>query len=56
MMDITRQLAEFTAGTRFADMPAAVRHEGVRTIVNFVGCTFGGGSNYTEGNVCYSYE
>jgi 2-methylcitrate dehydratase PrpD len=39
---VTQQLAEFIAGSRRDDIPAAVRHEGVRSLLNFVGCALGG--------------
>jgi len=39
---VTEQLADFIAGSRWEDIPAPVRHEGVRTLLNFVGCALGG--------------
>src|SRR5947209_7825786 len=39
---VTEQLADFIAGSRWADIPAAVRREGVRPLLNFVGCALGG--------------
>jgi 2-methylcitrate dehydratase PrpD len=41
-MGATRLLAELVAGTRWEDLPAAVRHEGVRSFVNWLGCAVGG--------------
>ena len=38
----TRLLAELVAGTRREDLPAEVRHEGVRSFVNWLGCAIGG--------------
>jgi 2-methylcitrate dehydratase PrpD len=38
----TRQLAEFVAGSSWRDIPQAVRREGVRGLLNFVGCALGG--------------
>ena len=38
----TRALAEFVAGSRREDIPPAVRREGVRSLLNFVGCALGG--------------
>jgi len=38
----TRVLAEFVAGARWEDIPPAVRHEGTRSLLNFVGCALGG--------------
>jgi 2-methylcitrate dehydratase PrpD len=35
-------LAQYAASARFEDLPAAVRHEGLRAFVNFVGCAAGG--------------
>ncbi len=39
---ITRQLADFAAGSQWRDIPAAVRREGVRGLLNYVGCALGG--------------
>src|SRR5260221_1941341 len=39
---VTERLAEFVAASRWDDIPAAVRREGVRSLVNFVGCALGG--------------
>ena len=38
----TRQLADFVAASRWDDIPAAVRREGVRSLLNTIGCSFGG--------------
>jgi len=38
----TRMLAEFVTGARLADLSDAVRREGVRTWLNWVGCALGG--------------
>ena len=38
----TRLLAELVAEARWEDLPAAVRHEGVRSFVNWLGCAIGG--------------
>ena len=38
----TRVLAEFLVASRWGDIPAAVRHEGVRSLLNFVGGALGG--------------
>src|SRR5260370_5706982 len=38
----TRQLAQFLVESRWPDIPAAVRHEAKRTIMNFVGTALGG--------------
>jgi 2-methylcitrate dehydratase PrpD len=39
---VTRTLAQYAASSRFEDLPAAVRQEGARAFVNFVGCAAGG--------------
>src|SRR3954469_13499955 len=39
---VTAELAEFIAASRWEDIPEAVRREGVRTLLNFVGCALGG--------------
>src|SRR5580704_6980653 len=38
----TRQLAEFIAASRWQDIPPQVRREGVRGLLNYVGCALGG--------------
>jgi 2-methylcitrate dehydratase PrpD len=40
--NLTRTLARFAVNTRFDDLPAKVRHEGVRAFTNFIGCAAGG--------------
>ncbi len=42
MKDITRILSRYICASRFEELPAAVRHEGVRAFVNYVGCAAGG--------------
>jgi 2-methylcitrate dehydratase PrpD len=39
---ITRQLAEFVANSQWRDIPPAVRCEGIRGLLNYVGCALGG--------------
>jgi 2-methylcitrate dehydratase PrpD len=39
---VTEALAEFLVASRWEDIPAAVRHEGVRSLLNFVGGALGG--------------
>ncbi|HWB48917.1 MAG TPA: MmgE/PrpD family protein [Stellaceae bacterium] len=39
---VTRRLAEFVAGSQWRDIPDAVRREGVRGLLNYVGCALGG--------------
>lgn len=38
----TRQLADFVANSHWRDIPPPVRREGVRGLVNYVGCALGG--------------
>ena len=44
---VTRPLAEWIAGLSGADIPAAVRQEGVRTFANWLGCAVGGARHET---------
>jgi len=39
---VTERLAAFLVASRWEDIPAAVRHEGVRSLLNFVGGALGG--------------
>src|SRR5579862_8086273 len=39
---VTEALAEFLALSRWEDIPSAVRHEGMRSLLNFVGGALGG--------------
>ena len=41
-MDVTRALARFVVKSQFDDIPAAVRHEAGRSLLNWVGCALGG--------------
>ena len=41
-MEVTRTLASFVVGSRLADIPEAVRHEGKRALLNWLGCALGG--------------
>ncbi len=45
--DITKRLADWTVGLRPGDIPTAVRREGVRTFVNWLGCALGGARHET---------
>ncbi|MBB3949912.1 MmgE/PrpD family protein [Aureimonas jatrophae] len=45
--DITRRLAAWTVALRPDDIPEAVRREGVRTFVNWLGCALGGARHET---------
>ena len=38
----TRRLTQFVLDSRWEELPAAVRHEGVRAFLNWVGCAYGG--------------
>ena len=40
-MSATGALGAFVAGSRWEDIPAALRHEGRRALVNFAGCALG---------------
>jgi 2-methylcitrate dehydratase PrpD len=48
--DLTRKLAQFILATGFADLPEAVRHQGSRTLLNWVGCAIGGARHQTMAN------
>ena len=41
-MTCTAQLVEYLLRSRPADIPADVRHEGKRALLNIVGCALGG--------------
>src|SRR6516165_7734039 len=45
--DVTQKLTRFILGTRLEDLPAAVRHEASRTLVNWIGCAIGGAPHET---------
>jgi 2-methylcitrate dehydratase PrpD len=45
--DLTRALARFIVSSSFDELPAAVRHEGSRTLLNWVGCAIGGSRHET---------
>lgn len=44
---VTQQLAAWTVGLKFKDIPASVRAEGVRTFANWLGCAVGGSDHET---------
>ncbi|WP_244817380.1 MmgE/PrpD family protein [Caballeronia sp. Lep1P3] len=44
---VTRILAEFIGKTRYEDLPAPVRKEGIRTLMNWVGVAVGGSHDET---------
>jgi 2-methylcitrate dehydratase PrpD len=39
---VTRTLAEYLVNSRWEDIPADVRHEAARALVNYLGCALGG--------------
>ncbi len=45
--DVTRRLARYVVGARLEDVPAAVRKEAARTLLNWVGCAVGGSRHET---------
>jgi 2-methylcitrate dehydratase PrpD len=45
--DVTRRLARYVVEARYADIPAAVRKEAKRTLLNWVGCAVGGSRHET---------
>src|SRR5580704_8402512 len=45
--DVTRKLAAWVVSSRREDVPAAVRHEATRTVLNWVGCAVGGSRHET---------
>jgi 2-methylcitrate dehydratase PrpD len=48
--DLTRKLARFILTSGFDDLPRSVRHEGVRALLNWVGCAVGGSRHQTMAN------
>jgi 2-methylcitrate dehydratase PrpD len=45
--DVTRSLARYVVSARLQDLPASVRHEASRTLVNYIGCALGGSHHET---------
>jgi 2-methylcitrate dehydratase PrpD len=45
--DITRGLADYVVDSRFQDIPADVKREAVRSLINFVGCSVAGSRHET---------
>lgn len=45
--EITRGLADYVVGSRFADIPVEVRHEAVRSLINFIGVSVAGARHET---------
>jgi len=46
---VTRELADFVAASHWRDIPPAVRREGIRGLLNYVGCALGGSSDEAIG-------
>jgi len=46
-MDITRTLASYLVDGEYGDLPAAVRHEACRALLNWLGCAIGGSRHQT---------
>jgi 2-methylcitrate dehydratase PrpD len=46
-IDVTRKLARYVVGAKAGDVPAAVRKEATRTLLNWVGCAVGGSRHET---------
>jgi 2-methylcitrate dehydratase PrpD len=45
--DVTRQLAAYVVGAAYDDLPASVRKEAQRTLLNWMGCAVGGSRHET---------
>lgn len=45
--NVTRTLAHYIVNARYQDLPAQVRHQGVRTLLNWVGVAVGGSHHET---------
>ena len=50
-MEVTRTLARFLVTHKAADLPEAVRHEGARSLLNWVGCAVGASRHETAKRV-----
>jgi 2-methylcitrate dehydratase PrpD len=46
-MEVTRTLAKFIVGNKYADVPQKVRHEAARSFLNWVGCAVGASRHET---------
>ena len=49
-MEVTKTLARFIVSHRYADLPQKVRHEGTRSLLNWMGCAVGGSRHETVEN------
>jgi len=47
MTEVTQTLARFLVRSRYEDIPAAVKHEAARALLNFVGCSIGSSRHET---------
>ena len=45
--EVTRTLARWIVGSRLSDIPAEVRHSGVSSVLNWMGCAVGGSRHET---------
>src|SRR5687767_486403 len=45
--DVTRSLAAYVVSAKYADLPAPVRKEAQRTLLNYMGCAVGGSRHET---------
>ncbi|HEY9445919.1 MAG TPA: MmgE/PrpD family protein, partial [Burkholderiales bacterium] len=45
--EATRALSRFLAGSRYESIPAAVRHEAKRALLNWLGCAIGAARHET---------
>src|SRR5258708_33701101 len=48
--DVTRTLARYVVSAKYEDLPAAVRKEAQRTLLNWAGCAIGGSRAETVGS------
>ena len=46
-MEVTKILAQFVVDSRYADIPAKIRHEATRSVLNWLGCAVGGSHHPT---------
>src|SRR5260370_36903788 len=47
--DVTRTLARYVVSAKYEDLPAAVRKEAQRTLLNWAGCAIGGSGREAVG-------
>jgi len=47
---VTRTLAKYVVGAKYEDLPATVRKEGLRTLLNYIGVAVGGSHHETVDN------